>query len=98
MSPNEPRYFVYIMTNKHHTVLYTGVTSNLPKRVYEHKNKVIQNSFTAKYNIQKLIYFELFKDILAAIEREKQIKAGSRSKKIALIESVNPDWKEMSAR
>ena len=87
-------YYVYIMTNQRNTVLYTGVTSNLIRRVYEHKNKLI-SGFTAKYNVNKLIYFENTSDIQSAIEREKQIKGGSRKKKIVLIESMNPRWEEL---
>jgi putative endonuclease len=86
--------FVYIMTNKRNTVLYTGVTSNLIKRVYEHKEKLVEG-FTKKYNINKLVYYEVFDDITNAITREKQIKAGSRRKKIELIESVNKEWKDL---
>ena len=87
--------FVYIMTNPRNTVLYTGVTSRLKERVWEHKTKHYQTAFTAKYRIQKLLYFEEFSDIRDAIEREKQIKAGSRAKKIELIVSMNPDWKDL---
>ena len=83
------------MTNPGNTVLYTGVSSRLKERVWEHKTKHYQTSFTSKYNIQKLIYFEEYSDIRDAIEREKQIKAGSRAKKIQLIESINPDWKDL---
>ncbi len=86
--------YVYIMTNKRNTVLYTGVTSNLIKRVYEHKEKLVEG-FTKKYNIEKLVYYEVFDDITNAIMREKQIKAGSRKKKIELIESMNKDWKDL---
>ncbi len=82
------------MTNKSKT-LYTGVTNNLHRRVYEHKNKIIPG-FTAKYNITKLVYFETFNDINLAIAREKQIKGWIRKKKIELIESVNPEWKDLS--
>ena len=84
------------MTNKYNTVLYTGVCNNLIRRVWEHKNKVNLKSFTAQYNINKLIYFEYFQDINFAIAREKQIKAGLRAKKIALIEKDNPDWQDLS--
>ncbi len=91
----EHNYYVYIMTNKYNTVLYTGVTNDMVKRVYEHKNKIVKG-FTAKYNINKLVYFEHTTDVGAAIAREKQIKAGSRAKKIALIESMNPQWKDLS--
>jgi len=88
------RYFVYIMTNRSRT-LYTGVTNDLTRRVLEHKRKLI-SGFTSKYNIHQLVHFELFGDIRAAIHREKQIKGRLRAKKIALIESTNPDWKDLS--
>ncbi len=82
------------MTNKSKT-LYTGMTNNLNRRVYEHKNKLIEG-FTKKYNIDKLIYFELFNNPKDAIRREKQIKGWIRKKKIELIESMNPEWKDLS--
>ncbi len=88
-------YYVYIMTNKINTVLYTGVTNNLDRRVYEHKEKIIRG-FTSKYNVFKLVYYEYFDDIRNAINREKQIKAGSRKKKIALIEKSNSKWEDIS--
>jgi putative endonuclease len=88
------RYYVYIVTNKANRVLYTGVTNNLNRRMYEHKNKIIKG-FTQKYNVSKLVYFEETTDAYSAISREKQIKGGSRAKKIALIEAVNPDWKDL---
>ena len=86
-------YYVYIMTNLSKT-LYTGVTNNLARRVYEHKNKLIEG-FTKKYNITRLVYFEVFNNIEDAIRREKQIKGWVRKKKIALIESINPEWKDL---
>ena len=86
---------VYIMTNKNNTVLYTGVTSDLKKRVYEHKNKLYPTSFTSRYNVSKLVYYEYYPTIEEAIQREKQIKAGSRMKKIALIEKDNREWKDL---
>jgi len=88
------QYFVYIMTNKSGT-LYTGVTNNLERRIYEHKHHLVKG-FTSKYNIEKLVYFEETNDINAAISREKQIKGWLRKKKIALIESINPGWKDLS--
>ena len=88
------QYFVYIMTNKSGT-LYTGVTNNLERRIYEHKHHLVKG-FTNKYNIDKLVYFEETNDIHAAISREKQIKGWLRKKKIALIESMNPGWKDLS--
>ena len=83
--------YVYILTNMNNKVLYTGVTSNLVKRVYEHKCKLI-DGFTKKYNVNKLVYYEIFKDISSAILWEKQIKGWVRSKKIVLIEKFNSDW------
>ena len=80
------------MTNKNNTVLYTGVTSNLQKRVYEHKEKIVKG-FTHKYNLNKLVYYEVHSDSYNAIAREKQIKAGSRQKKIDLINGMNGSWK-----
>jgi putative endonuclease len=88
------QYYVYIMTNIRNTVLYVGVTNNLIKRVYEHKAKLV-NGFTKKYNIVKLVYYEIFEDIENAILREKQIKAGSRQKKIRLIDSTNREWRDL---
>ncbi len=85
-------YYVYIVTNKGNTVIYTGVTNNLKRRVFEHKTKFNARSFTAKYNVNKLVYYEMFSSINQAIQREKQLKAGSRKKKIMLIESKNPEW------
>jgi putative endonuclease len=85
---------IYIMTNKHNTVLYTGVTHDLSKRVHQHKEKSIEG-FTKKYNVSKLVYFEYFVDIRDAIVREKQIKAGSRRKKIDLINSINEEWRDL---
>jgi putative endonuclease len=82
------------MTNKSNNVLYTGMTNNLIRRVYEHKEKII-DGFTKKYNCTKLVYYEIFNDPYNAIAREKQIKAGSRKKKIELINSMNPNWKDL---
>lgn len=90
----EVRPFVYIMTNKDNRVLYTGVTSNLFKRVAEHRDKVI-TGFTSNYNVTKLVYYEEFNTMAEAIAREKQIKGGSRQKKIDLINSRNPEWKDL---
>lgn len=87
-------YHVYILTNKYNTVLYTGVTSDIYNRVLEHTDKVY-SGFTSKYNVHKLVYYEGFEDINNAIAREKQIKAGSRQKKIDLINSKNPTWKDL---
>jgi putative endonuclease len=85
------QYYVYIMTNKNDRVLYTGITNDLKRRVYEHKEKFIAG-FTKKYNVSKLIYYELFEDPENAILREKKIKAGSRQKKIDLINTMNKEW------
>lgn len=92
--PEKKQFYVYIMANKNNTVLYTGVTNDLIRRVYEHKEKLVEG-FTGKYNINKLLYYEIFEDPQSAIAREKQIKGGSRSKKIGLIESMNEDWKDL---
>ncbi|MBA7495149.1 hypothetical protein ES702_05728 [subsurface metagenome] len=90
----EKQYYIYIITNTRNTVLYTGVTSDLKKRVYEHKSKLV-SGFTKKYNIIKLVYYEIFNDIYNAILREKQIKGGSRQKKINLINKMNPNWQDL---
>ncbi len=87
-------YAIYIMTNAHNRVLYTGVTNNLKRRVYEHRLG-IGGIFTKKYNVVKLVYYETGDNIREAIAREKQIKAGSRQKKIDLINSLNPEWKDL---
>lgn len=86
---------IYIMTNERHTTLYVGVTSELYNRVVEHKEKKYPKSFTARYNLDKLVYFEIFHSIDEAIAREKQIKGGSRKAKEKLIQSMNPDWKDL---
>ena len=91
--PNQ--YYVYIMTNKSGT-LYAGMTNNIKKRVYEHKNKLIPG-FTKKYNISRLIYFETFGNVHSAIAREKTIKGWLRKKKIELINKTNPDWEDLSS-
>ncbi len=88
-------YYVYIMTNKKNGVLYTGVTNSLERRVYEHKHKLVPG-FTSKYNCTRLVYYESGSDVQGAIEREKQIKGWLRKKKIGLIESENPEWKDLS--
>jgi putative endonuclease len=82
------------MTNKRNTVLYTGITGDLLKRVYEHKQKIVEG-FTKKYHVNKLVYYAVFNDPENAIAREKQIKAGSREKKLQLIEGMNPGWKDL---
>ena len=89
------QYYVYILTNQNHTVLYTGVTKDLIRRVYEHKNHADPNSFTAKYKVHKLVYFEETSHINAAIEREKQIKSWKRERKISLIMESNPRYLDL---
>ncbi len=88
-------YYVYIMTNKRNNVLYTGMTNNLDRRVLEHKNKMVEG-FTEKYNVNKLIYYEVHNNPREAINREKQIKGWLREKKIRLVKSTNPAWKDLS--
>ena len=88
-------YYVYILKNKTHSVVYTGVTSDLVRRVYEHKHNADPNSFTAKYKVHKLVYFEETSDANAAIEREKQIKSWKRENKIALIMKSNPHFLDL---
>ncbi len=87
-------YYVYILSNKWNTTLYTGVTDNIIKRVWEHKQKLVKG-FTSKYNIDKLVFYEHGKDSLEAIKREKQIKGGSRKTKIELIQKMNPNWEDL---
>ncbi len=88
------KYYVYIMTNKTNTCLYTGVTNDLKRRVYEHKEKMTKG-FTKKYNINKLVYFEVCDDAYNAIAREKQIKGGSRQRKIDLVSGMNESWRDL---
>ena len=90
----EKQYYVYIMTNKNNSVLYTGITNDLMRRVYEHREKLVEG-FTTKYNVGKLVYFEIFRDVESAILREKQIKGGSRAKKLDLINDFNKDWRDL---
>lgn len=87
-------YYVYILTNKSNKVLYTGVTSNLIKRVYEHKQKLV-DGFTKRYNVNKLVYYDYSEDVYGAIQREKQIKGKLRKKKIEIIEKMNPEWNDL---
>jgi putative endonuclease len=87
--------FTYIITNKYQTVVYTGVTSNLSQRILEHKEKKYPKSFSARYNVNILVFYEQFQLIEDAITREKQIKAGSRDTKNELIRSMNPTWKDL---
>jgi putative endonuclease len=86
---------IYIITNKTNSVLYVGVTSNLKNRIYEHKIKIYPNSFSCRYNVNKLVYFEHFDHIEEAIGREKQIKGGSRKRKVDLINSKNKEWRDL---
>ena len=90
----ERQYYVYIVTNKNNNVLYTGVTNSLSRRVFEHKQKLTPG-FTKKYNLTKLVYYEIFDNVYDAIKREKQIKGGSREDKIVLINKVNRNWKDL---
>jgi len=92
----EKKGFIYILTNHSHSVLYTGVTSNLAQRLYQHQTGVFKDAFTSKYHVYELVYYEEFDSITDAISREKQIKAGSRQKKVDLIERFNPEWKDLS--
>ncbi|OIO51655.1 MAG: hypothetical protein AUJ11_01575 [Parcubacteria group bacterium CG1_02_44_65] len=92
----ERYYYVYINTNRWNSVLYTGVTNNLLNRHYQHKIKDNNISFTAKYKVNKLVYYEMFSNINDAINREKQIKGGSRKKKLELIKTINQKWRDLS--
>ena len=85
-------YYVYMMTNQYRNVLYTGITNDLIRRVYEHRNHLLKDSFTAKYHVTKLVYFEITEDVHSAIAREKQIKSWNRARKDSLVESQNPTW------
>jgi len=87
--------WIYITTNRPNGVLYTGVTSELKNRIESHKTKKYKNSFSARYNLDKLVYYEKYNSIITARAREKQIKAGSRKKKVQLIESVNTKWEDL---
>ncbi len=86
--------YIYLLANKHNNVLYTGVTNDLIRRVYEHKNKLVAG-FTKKYNVDRLVYYEVYGSIITAIEREKQIKGWSRKKKQDLINVLNPEWTDL---
>jgi putative endonuclease len=90
----ENQYFVYVMTNKWNKVLYTGVTNDLKRRVHEHKQKTFKG-FTKRYNIDKLVYYEVAESIESAIQREKQIKGGSRNDKIQLVNTMNTTWHDL---
>jgi len=91
-SPKQPA--VYILASKRNGTLYTGVTSDLVKRIWQHRNGVV-DGFTQKYSVHSLVYYELAEEMAAAIAREKQIKGGSRAKKLAMIESMNPEWRDL---
>lgn len=88
-------YYVYIMTNSTNVAVYTGVTNDLVKRINEHKSGADPDSFTAKYKVHKLVYYETYSDIYAAIKREKQIKSWNRARKNELVSSLNPEWKDL---
>jgi len=88
-------FYVYILASRKHGTLYIGITSNIHRRTWEHKSKVTQ-SFTARYNVQMLVYFEIFEDPISAIAREKQLKKWKRAWKIKLIEDKNPEWVDLS--
>jgi putative endonuclease len=89
-------YYVYMLTNWNNTVMYLGVTDNLERRLYEHKNKLVKG-FTEKYNVNKLVYFEETQDVTAALAREKEIKKWQREKKNQLVNRMNPNWEDLSA-
>ena len=91
------QFYIYIMTNTSHTVTYARITSNLQERVFQYKGKAVPG-FTSWYNINKLVYYEVFSDAYSAISREKQIKGGSKEKKVALINSKNPKWEDLSEK
>jgi len=88
------RFYVYMLTNFKNTVIYTGVTNDLMRRVFEHRMK-LRDGFTKRYNITKLVYYEEFVDVKNALTREKQIKGGSRRKKVELIDKFNPEWRDL---
>ena len=88
-------YYVYLLTNANKNLIYVGITNNLVRRVYEHKNHLDMGSYTARYNIDQLVYFETTKDVYSAISREKQIKGWNRKRKNKLVESMNPGWQDI---
>lgn len=88
------QFYVYILTNPTRSVLYTGVTNDLRKRVFQHREKLVPG-FTSRYNLSKLVFFEATPDVTSAITREKQIKGGSRARKISLIDAMNPEWNDL---
>jgi putative endonuclease len=93
--PSEKRFYVYLLTNWNNKVIYVGITNNLERRIYEHKNKMAKG-FTEKYNLKKLVYFEETPDVKAAIAREKEIKKWRREKKNQLVDKMNSEWKDLS--
>ena len=93
---NKKTYFIYILTNANKSVLYIGVTSNLPKRIYEHKRGIDEKSFTRKYNLNKLVYYEVFENPKQTIAREKQLKKWKREWREVLIDNANKYWKDLS--
>jgi len=93
--PKEKRYYVYLLTNWNHRVIYVGFTNDLKRRVHEHQEKLVKG-FTEKYNVNKLVYFEETRDVIAAIAREKEIKKWRREKKNNLVFTINPQWKDLS--
>jgi putative endonuclease len=95
--PAEKNYFVYLLTNWNNEVMYVGMTNNLERRIYEHKNKLLKG-FTEKYNVNKLVYFEQTEDVSASIAREKEIKKWRREKKNKLVNLMNPDWEDLSLK
>ncbi len=89
------QYYVYILSNNTHTTLYIGVTSDLLRRVHQHKAKLDPNSFTARYHVHRLVYYEITSDVYSALEREKQLKSWNRARKNKLVESQNPQWEDL---
>jgi len=90
------QFYVYILTNKWQSALYVGVTSDVMRRLHEHRTKVFPTSFSARYRVDRLVYVETFDSPMTAIEREKQIKSGSRMNKVMLVQSLNPEWRDLS--
>lgn len=88
-------YYIYMMTNENNNVLYTGVTNDLIRRIYEHKNHVDPKSFTCRYHVEKLVYYEIYSDVKSAIAREKQIKSWNRNRKNKCVEEQNPEWRDL---
>ena len=95
VNPMNKTYYIYIMASRRNGTIYTGVTNNLVRRVGEHKNKVNVKGFSARYDVDMLVYYECFGSIISAIQREKQLKKGNRDRKMALIEKRNPEWRDL---